>query len=301
MPAKPILPIRQDDSDDSNESYYDEQGELPLRHAYIHSLANLLHACLLRGDIDRAKRAWAILIRCREVDWRARWQWGLLFLSSGSSDAVQNTQASMYASQADDDYRQAERWINTLRVGARMEDKPSLLHALTLILIQHARYRQALEELETYLPSYPYLLSASLHTYAGLLAFYLAQPSSAIRQPIPAASQHDNLLGRADRDSTAASQRSSRSPSPLPDGWGHADGSLMRQARQWFAKAIEIDEKEDVAREFLRVIDQPNPGVEGDKSESDEDMESVQDEISEEEGYSDESKKIGLADEYESQ
>ncbi|KIR68976.1 hypothetical protein I312_100929 [Cryptococcus bacillisporus CA1280] len=301
MPAKPILPIRQDDSDDSNESYYDEQGELPLRHAYIHSLANLLHACLLRGDIDRAKRAWAILIRCREVDWRARWQWGLLFLSSGSSDAVQNTQASMYASQAEDDYRQAERWINTLRVSARMEDKPSLLHALTLILIKHARYRQALEELETYLPSYPYLLSASLHTYAGLLAFYLAQPSSAIRQPTPAASQYDNLLGQPDRDSTATSQRSSRSPSPLPYGWEHADGSLMRQARQWFAKAIEIDEKEDVAREFLRVIDEPNPGAEEDKSESDEDMESVQDEISEEEGYSDESEKIGLAEEYESQ
>ncbi|KIR51513.1 hypothetical protein I315_05995 [Cryptococcus gattii Ru294] len=301
MPAKPILPIRQDDSDESNESYYDEQGELPLRHAYIHSLANLLHACLLRGDIDRAKRAWAILIRCREVDWRARWQWGLLFLSSGSSDAVQNTQASVYASQAEDDYRQAERWINTLRVGARMEDKPSLLHALILILIKHARYRQALEELETYLPSYPYLLSASLHTYAGLLAFYLAQPSSAIRQPTPVASQYDNLIGRADRDSTATSQRSSRSPSPLPDGWEHADGSLMRQARQWFAKAIEIDEKEDVAREFLRVIDQPNPGAEGDKSESDEDMESVQDGTSEEEGYSDESEKIGLADEYESQ
>ncbi|KIR35812.1 hypothetical protein I352_02092 [Cryptococcus deuterogattii MMRL2647] len=301
MPAKPILPIRQDDSDDSNESYYDEQGELPLRHAYIHSLANLLHACLLRGDIDRAKRAWAILIRCREVDWRARWQWGLLFLSSGSSDAVQNTQASMYASQAEDDYRQAERWINTLRVGARMEDKPSLLHALTLILIKHARYRQALEELETYLPSYPYLLSASLHTYAGLLAFYLAQPSSAIRQPTPVASQYDNLLGRADRDSAATSQRSSRSPSPLPDGWEHADGSLMRQARQWFIKAIEIDEKEDVAREFLRVIDKPNPGAEEDKSESDEDMESVQDEISEEEGYSDEFEKIGLADEYEPQ
>lgn len=62
MPAKPILPIRQDDSDDSDEDYYDECGELPLRHAYIHSLAHLLHACLLRGDIDRAKRAWAILV-----------------------------------------------------------------------------------------------------------------------------------------------------------------------------------------------------------------------------------------------
>lgn len=62
MPAKPILPIRQDDSDDSDEDYYDGHGELPLRHAYIHSLAHLLHACLLRGDIDRAKRAWAILV-----------------------------------------------------------------------------------------------------------------------------------------------------------------------------------------------------------------------------------------------
>lgn len=30
-----------------------------------------------------------------------------------------------------------------------MWQKPSLLHALILILIKHARYRQALEELET--------------------------------------------------------------------------------------------------------------------------------------------------------
>lgn len=75
----------------------------------------------------------------------------------------------------------------------------------------------------------------------------------------------------------------------------------MRQARQWFAKAVEIDGNEDVAREFLRMIDHPNREAEVDKSESDEDMESVQDEISEGEGYSGESEKIGFADEYESQ
>ena len=33
-----------------------------VRGIYIHNLSSLLHACLLRGEYDRAARAWAILV-----------------------------------------------------------------------------------------------------------------------------------------------------------------------------------------------------------------------------------------------
>lgn len=33
-----------------------------IRRIYIQNLTDLLHVCLLRGDRDRATRAWAILV-----------------------------------------------------------------------------------------------------------------------------------------------------------------------------------------------------------------------------------------------
>ncbi|WVQ70577.1 hypothetical protein IAR50_000096 [Cryptococcus sp. DSM 104548] len=263
-----------------------------LRHAYIQSLAHCLQACLLRGDLERARRAWAILIRCREVDWRARWEWGLLFLSSQGSNAPN------LASQVDD-VRQVERWINTLRVTVQNEEKPSLLHALILYYIKAGRYRQALEELETYLPSYPYLLSASLHTYAGLLAFYLAQPASHVRQRSSSRSQQHLSAPENDSPSPSSSTRSSRlpSPPPAPLDWDHADFSLMSQAKGWFVKSLEIDEKEEVAKEFLRMIDHPVAN-DAAQSDSDEEMELGRDES---EGHASErSERYDMTDEYES-
>ena len=36
---------------------------LSVRRAYIQKLTELLHVCLLRGELERAKRAWSILVR----------------------------------------------------------------------------------------------------------------------------------------------------------------------------------------------------------------------------------------------
>jgi hypothetical protein len=33
-----------------------------VRKLHIQNLVDLLHACLLRGELDRARRAWAILV-----------------------------------------------------------------------------------------------------------------------------------------------------------------------------------------------------------------------------------------------
>ena len=62
-----------------------------------------------------------------------------------------------------------------------------------------------------------------------MLAFYLAQsPPSA----------------RASSESSGDPEESSQPPNP----------ALLRQARGWFAKALEINTVDEVAAEFVRVV-----------------------------------------------
>ncbi|CAD6574091.1 MAG: hypothetical protein TREMPRED_001005 [Tremellales sp. Tagirdzhanova-0007] len=261
-----------------------EHRSLGIRKIYIQKLTDLLHICLLRNETERARRAWGILIRCREVDWKSRWYWGLELLSAVSrGDETQTTVLpSTSRSQPDD----VERWLKGLRIKAREEDRPSLLHAFVLHQIKQKNFRAALEELETYLPSYPYLLSGSLHTYAGMLAFYLAQPMSA-RVPMTSTEQ----LGRDTTESVPS--EASRSLSPSQSSREPPNANLMRQARGWFAKAQEIDPNDEVAEEFIRIIEDPGPmGDESgdDRLEDDErdDDESMQDDHVEQDWRNDE-------------
>lgn len=122
-----------------------------VRGAYVHNLVDCLHACLLRGDLDRASRAWAILVRrchlarpvltflpslpiqvrCPDVNWRDRWQWGLYLLSAQSgrqdpsrSQAPVQTQTQSQYTQAGSG-REAERWLKSLQVSASEADVSS--------------------------------------------------------------------------------------------------------------------------------------------------------------------------------
>ncbi|WVQ63239.1 uncharacterized protein L199_001390 [Kwoniella botswanensis] len=245
-----------------------------IRKRWIQNLIDLLHFSLLKGDIERAKRAWSILVRCREVNWKSRWYWGLLILSSSSS----STSNDGYESQSQG--REVERWLNGLRVSAREEDKPSLLHALVLHLIKSGQYRHAYDQLETYLSSYPFLLSGPLHTYAGLLSFYLAQPPS-LRldgQSLPISSSfHDKQALRQHLSAEVELERSSRSslsssPPLRPIDHDHlpADAAGLRTARGWFVKALEIDKTDQVSRQFIDLIDNPDKKGINDDDESDE-------------------------------
>ncbi|OCF78565.1 hypothetical protein I204_00505 [Kwoniella mangroviensis CBS 8886] len=244
-----------------------------IRKRWIQNLIDLLHFSLLKGDIERAKRAWSILVRCREVNWKSRWYWGLLILSSSSS-----TSNGGFDPQSQG--REVERWLNGLRVSAREEDKPSLLHALVLHLIKSGQYRHAYDQLETYLSSYPFLLSGPLHTYAGLLSFYLAQPPSlrSDGQSLPISSSFNDKQALRRRLSAEVelerSSRSSLSSSPplRPIDHQHltADAAGLRTARSWFVKALEIDKTDQVARQFIDLIDNPDKKGINDDDESDE-------------------------------
>ncbi|CCM05556.1 uncharacterized protein FIBRA_07783 [Fibroporia radiculosa] len=56
------------------------------------------------------------------------------------------------------------------------DEREAILKELVLRLIECGMYRRALDEIDLYLPSFPYQDNPVLHIYAGLLALYLAQP-----------------------------------------------------------------------------------------------------------------------------
>lgn len=231
-------------------------------------------------------------IRCREVEWQSRWQWGLALLEA-SSPAEPVTAANSYA--ATQPGRGAvDRWLRSLQLSAKEADvsssllnygpgvesaliepqKPAVLHALVLHYIKAGRYRLALDELETYVTSYPYLLAGPLHTYAGMLSFFLAQPDSArhesgygITIAPPAAPARSGSLSRrgsrsrsrrrgARQESEQSNATESSASSSIPAGGRREppNENLLIRARAHFNKALEQDPSDDVAKEFIALV-----------------------------------------------
>ena len=79
------------------------------------------------------------------------------------------------------------------------------------------------------------MLSGPLHTYAGLLCFYLAQPET-MRAP------------RTEHDPNSPVDLS------MDDDTSQPNAALLRAARGWFVKAQSVDEQDDVAKEFIQLV-----------------------------------------------
>jgi RNA polymerase I-specific transcription initiation factor RRN11 len=62
-----------------------------------------------------------IKIRCREIDWRSRWYWGLECLNAASSTTT-NSQLVQSQSQVDYEGKKVERWLKGVRVSAKEVD-----------------------------------------------------------------------------------------------------------------------------------------------------------------------------------
>ncbi|CAL1701176.1 unnamed protein product [Somion occarium] len=134
------------------------------RKLHIRRLYDILQLCILRQDFVRARKAWAILVRCKEVHWKALWKTGVLLLG-GVDDEPDHEQEN-------------GRRIDYLYAMMRLQkshDRESVLQELILRLIKSGQHRKALDELELYLPSPPYEDNPILHIYAGLLCLYLSQ------------------------------------------------------------------------------------------------------------------------------
>ena len=65
----------------------DSKPPLTTRKVHIRRLYDILQLSIQRQDFERAKRVWAILVHCKEIDWKALWTMGLLILERDSSES----------------------------------------------------------------------------------------------------------------------------------------------------------------------------------------------------------------------
>jgi len=137
------------------------------RKVHIRRLYDVFQLCLHRNDFPRARRAWTILARCKEVDWKMMWTTGVLLL--GENSGTQPNEKSV-------------EFLSTM-LRQYPDERENILLELVLRLIHSEMYRKALDELELYLPSLPYQDNPVLHVYAGLISLYLAQPQANASSP----------------------------------------------------------------------------------------------------------------------
>ncbi|KAF8450491.1 hypothetical protein L210DRAFT_3386005 [Boletus edulis BED1] len=137
---------------------------LTSRRVHLRRLYDVLHLSIQRGDVHRARRAWAILARCKEIDWRTSWMLAIALLDrSGRGTESNQTQID---------------YLRTMMLH-RPEDRELILCELVHMYIMAGRHREALDELEFSLPSFPYHNNAVLHIYAGICSVLTSQPGSA--------------------------------------------------------------------------------------------------------------------------
>ncbi|TFY78723.1 hypothetical protein EWM64_g5293 [Hericium alpestre] len=178
-------------------------GKTPLtaRKVHIRRLYDVFQLCVQRHDRPRARRAWSILVRCKEVDWKDMWKSCLFILGDGQISAA----------------GERDRRAEFLRM-----------------LLLRIRMREALDELELYLPSFPYQDNPVLHIYAGLMCLYLAQPAEEGMSP-------RNII----RDTLLSSAlRKDRPFNP----------SLLRDAQGHLERAKILDPDNIVAQAFLEKL-----------------------------------------------
>ncbi|EKM59258.1 uncharacterized protein PHACADRAFT_85783 [Phanerochaete carnosa HHB-10118-sp] len=145
-------------------AYPSAKQTLSARKVHIRRLYDILELSLHRNDLARAKKAWAILVRCKEVNWKAMWRTGALLIGKSEDSATTA--------------RDRLGYFATMMLQFP-EARESVLQEMILHLIVHRQYKRALDELELYLPSPPFQENSVLHAYAGLVCLYLAQPNPA--------------------------------------------------------------------------------------------------------------------------
>ncbi|TDL29690.1 hypothetical protein BD410DRAFT_36399 [Rickenella mellea] len=133
------------------------------RKVHIRRLNDILHLSIQRGDMLRARQVWSILARCKEYDWMAMWRMGLLLANPHSHPPSSNTNTVT----ARLDYLR----VMMLRCP---DDQESILSEIVLQLIFSENFKDAIDELDLYLPSFPFQNNPVLHLYAGLSLLCLA-------------------------------------------------------------------------------------------------------------------------------
>ncbi|KAI5893910.1 uncharacterized protein SCHCODRAFT_02666980 [Schizophyllum commune H4-8] len=192
----------------------DSKRPLTARKLHLRRLWDVLHLCIQRNDIPRACRAWLILARCKEIPWTEHWNVATLILAAGSSPNNAANEKDTPAHTVEDEELPAVDFLRTMML-QHPDAREDMLRELVLHLISHNRCREALDELELYLPSFPFSDNPTLHVYAGLTRLYLAQP---------------------------------------PAGGGVFNKAGLRDAQSYFERALVLDKDNVAARVFLEKV-----------------------------------------------
>ncbi|KAH9049101.1 hypothetical protein EDB84DRAFT_1667021 [Lactarius hengduanensis] len=185
---------------------FDWKAPSTARKVHIRRLLDILHLSIQRRDLPRARKAFGLLSRCEEIEWAAMWKLSLLLLADELPTPG--------------DAPRTAKQIDFLRVMMlqRPEEREALVQELVLSLVIAGRERDALDELELYLPSLPYQENPVLHTYAGLLCL------------------------RACGHCGAEQKNDSAKP------------TLLREARQHLERAQALDPEGVVAQAFIHKV-----------------------------------------------
>ncbi|KAJ3754215.1 hypothetical protein EV360DRAFT_87052 [Lentinula raphanica] len=126
------------------------------RKVHIRRLYEVLQLCIHRNDLPRARRAWSVLLRCKEINWITMWGVAIHLVEETSYDST--------------------RKIELLRdmMLHYPDQRVNVIKELIFRLILSGRHREALDELELQVIED----NPVLHVYAGLLCFYLAQENT---------------------------------------------------------------------------------------------------------------------------
>ncbi|KAJ7240353.1 hypothetical protein B0H12DRAFT_56921 [Mycena haematopus] len=135
------------------------------RKTHIRRLYDVMHICIQRNDFERASRAWTMLAHCKEVNAQTKWSTSVHILNAKNPEEP----------------HKAVEFLRLMML-QHPEDREPLLREIVLRLIIAEQHRDALDELELYLPSFPYQDNAVLHVYAGLLSMYIGQRTSELSQ-----------------------------------------------------------------------------------------------------------------------
>lgn len=154
------------------------------RQIQLQRLYDIVNLSLQRGDLLRARRAWSILARCKEINWKAMWRLGITLLENDVHGVMESNPHKI-------------DFLRTMLLQLP-EERERILAELVQHYILAGRYRDALDELEFYLPSFPYRDNPVLHVYAGLLCIFIAQPpESAGANEVEGTTYDSNSLSRA--------------------------------------------------------------------------------------------------------
>ena len=122
------------------------------RKTHILRLNDMLNLFVERGDFKRARRVWAILIRCKEFDWRKKWRMALLLISDSTSYQRDDCTGKLDLLRKLMRQHPNEVWLFSCGINffTHILQQEAILQEIVLLLTKNCNFNEALEQLESY-------------------------------------------------------------------------------------------------------------------------------------------------------